>query len=45
MYGKEIYAGGMLKLTGAGEDDGEYSIKSVNHTYDSGWQMSIEIEN
>ena len=45
MYGKEIYAGGVLKLTGAGEDDGEYSIKSVNHTYDSGWQMSIEIEN
>ena len=45
MHGREIYAGGMLKLTGAGEDDGEYSIKSVNHTYDSGWQMSIEIEN
>lgn len=45
MYGREIYAGGMLKLTGAGEDDGEYSIKSVNHTFDSGWKMSIEIEN
>ncbi len=45
MYGKEIYAGCMLQLTGAGEDDGEYSIKSVNHTFDSGWQMSIEIEN
>ncbi|MEN4053766.1 contractile injection system protein, VgrG/Pvc8 family [Sulfurimonas sp. NWX79] len=45
MYGKEIYAGGMLKLSGAGEDDGEYSIKSVNHTFDSGWKMSIEIEN
>lgn len=45
MYGKEIYAGGILKLTGAGEDDGEYSIKSVNHTFSSGWSMSIEIEN
>ena len=45
MYGREIYAGGELKLSGAGEDDGEYSIKSVNHTFDSGWKMSIEIEN
>ncbi len=45
MYGKEIYAGGTLKLTGAGEDDGEYSIKSVNHSFDGGWSMSIEIEN
>ncbi len=45
MYGKEIYAGGMLQLSGAGEDDGEYSIKSVNHTFDSGWKMSVEIEN
>ena len=45
MYGREVYAGGMLKLTGAKEDDGEYSIKSVNHTFDSGWKMSIEIEN
>jgi phage protein D len=45
MYGKEIYAGGMLKLSGAGEDDGEYSIKSVSHSFDNGWSMSIEIEN
>lgn len=45
MYGREIYAGGMLKLTGVKEDDGEYSIKSVNHTFDGGWKMSIEIEN
>ncbi len=45
MYGKEIYAGGKLKLTGFGEDDGEYSIKSVNHTFDDGWVMSVEIEN
>jgi len=45
MHGKEIYAGGTLKLTGFGEDDGEYSIKSVNHTFDDGWVMIIEIEN
>jgi len=45
MYGKEIYAGGVLKLTGVGEDDGEYSIKSVDHTFDGGWSMSVEIEN
>jgi len=45
MYGKEIYAGGTLKLTGAGEDDGEYSIKSVRHSFDGGWSMDIEIEN
>jgi len=45
MYGREIYAGGMLRLSGVGEDDGEYSIKSVNHTLDSGWKMSIEIQN
>ena len=45
MYGKEIYAGGMLKLIGAGEDDGEYTIKSVNHSLDGGWKMRVEIEN
>ena len=45
VYGKEIYAGGMLRLSGVGEDDGEYSIKSVNHTFENGWKMSIEIEN
>jgi phage protein D len=45
MYGKEIYAGGILQLSGAGEDDGEYSIKSVSHSFDNGWSMSIEIEN
>lgn len=45
MYGREIYAGGILKLSGANEDNGEYSIKSVNHTFDGAWKMSIEIEN
>ena len=44
-YGREIYAGGMLKLTGAGEDDGEYTIKSVNHSLEGGWKMRVEIEN
>lgn len=44
MYGREIYAGGVLKLSGAGEDNGEYSIKSVNHAFGGGWSMSIEIE-
>jgi len=45
IHGKELYAGGRLQLKGAKEDSGEYSIKSVNHTFDSGWKMSIEIEN
>lgn len=45
MYGREIYAGSVLKLSGVGEDSGEYSIKSVNHTYSNGWSMNIEIEN
>lgn len=44
-YGQPIYAGGTLKLTGAGEDSGEYSIKRVDHTLEGGWSMSIEIEN
>ena len=44
-YGREIYAGGMLKLTGVGEDDGEYTIKSVNHSLEGGWKMRVEIEN
>jgi Bacteriophage probable baseplate hub protein len=45
IYGKEIYAGSTLKLTGANEDDGEYSIKSISHSYGNGWSMNIEIEN
>lgn len=45
IYGKEVYAGAILKLSGADEDDGEYSIKSVNHSFSGGWSMSIEIEN
>lgn len=45
IYGGEIYAGGVLKLTGAGEDNGEYVIKSIKHTSDKSWVMNIEIEN
>ena len=45
MYGKEIYAGGTLKLTGSGEDDGEYMITSVNHSFDSGWKINVNFEN
>ncbi len=44
MYGKEIYAGGILRLSGAGEDNGDYSIKTVSHNFSKGWTMSIEIE-
>jgi hypothetical protein len=44
--GFELYAGGVLNLTKTLEDDGEYEIKSANHTLDgSGWNVSIEIEN
>jgi len=44
--GFTIYAGGILDLSGTFEDDGEYEIKSVNHTLDSnGWNMQIKIEN
>jgi hypothetical protein len=45
-YGFEIYAGGILDLSGTYEDDGEYNIKSVHHTLDdSGWNLTIDIEN
>ncbi len=44
-YGREIYAGGVLELEGFGDDSGEYSIKSVEHTLDGSWKISIEIEN
>jgi len=45
LKGELIFAGGVLNLTNAGEDSGEYGIKSVTHTIDSsGWNMDIEIE-
>jgi len=44
--GKAIFAGGKLNLVGSIEDDGEYSIKSVQHEFnDNGWTTSIEFEN
>ncbi|CUV65239.1 Putative phage tail protein D [Sulfurovum sp. enrichment culture clone C5] len=44
-YGSLIFAGGVLNLTDAGEDDGEYIIKSVSHSLDdNGWSMDIEVE-
>ncbi|MDY0320433.1 MAG: contractile injection system protein, VgrG/Pvc8 family [Arcobacteraceae bacterium] len=44
--GFEIYAGGILNITGTLEDDGEYEIKSVNHTLDeNGWNITIDVEN
>ena len=45
-YGFEIYAGGILDLTGTYDDDGDYDIKRVDHTVDeSGWNINIEIDN
>jgi len=43
--GKEIRAGGILTLTGFGEDDGEYSIKRVTHNLSSsGYINRVEFE-
>ena len=43
--GEIIFAGGKLLLTDSIEDDGEYQIKSVKHTFDSnGWMISINFE-
>ena len=44
MAGKTIYAGGTLKLSGAEEDDGEYTINSVSHTVGNGWVMDVDFE-
>ncbi len=45
-YGFEIYAGGILDITGTLEDDGDYDIESVHHTIDeSGWNITIDIKN
>ena len=47
MEGAEIYAGGLLELTGTPEDNRpDYTIKSVEHTLDTqnGWQMNITFE-
>ncbi len=43
--GGAYYAGGKLNLVGTLEDDDEYQIKSINHTYNnSGWSCKIEFE-
>jgi len=45
LKGELIFAGGVLNLTNAGEDSGEYSIKSVTHTLDgSGWNIDVGFE-
>jgi len=44
--GEIIFAGGKLVLIDTLEDDGEYQIKSVSHTFDvNGWVTSLEFEN
>ena len=44
--GMNIIAGAKLKLTGFGEDDGEYSIKRVTHNLSgSGYTVRVEFEN
>jgi phage protein D len=44
--GFNVYAGGILNLSGTFEDDDIYWIKSVKHTLDSsGWNISMEIAN
>lgn len=45
--GNVIFAGGNLKLIDTLEDDGEYHIKSVHHTFtkSNGWITKIEFEN
>jgi len=46
IYGQNIRAGGILKLIGFGSDNGDYTIKSVEHTLDeSGYSVYVEFEN
>ncbi|HFU76168.1 MAG TPA: phage tail protein [Arcobacter sp.] len=46
MAGEVIFAGGTLNLIDTLEDDGEYRIKSVNHSFtSSGWTISLNFEN
>lgn len=45
IYGSKIYAGGVLSLVNAGEDDGEYNIKAAEHTLSQeGFTTSLEFE-
>lgn len=44
--GRNIIAGGILNLTGFGEDDGKYNIKRVTHTLGTGgYTVRVEFEN
>jgi len=46
MAGVVIFAGGTLNLVDTLEDDGEYRIKSVNHSFtSSGWTINLNFEN
>ncbi|PHO10340.1 phage tail protein [Malaciobacter canalis] len=43
--GEAIFAGGKLNLVNTLEDDGEYQIKTVEHTFDQGgWMININFE-
>lgn len=43
--GEILFAGGKLNLVNTLEDDGEYQVKTVEHTFDSnGWKMTINFE-
>ncbi len=46
--GEVIFAGGIMKLLNVNEDDDlEYNIKSVRHTYSKrgGWLVDLNFEN
>ena len=45
IYGSKVFAGGTLTLSNAGGDDGEYRIKSVNHSLSAdSFTTSVEFE-
>ena len=45
IYGSKVFAGGILSLSNAGEDSGEYRIKSVNHSLSAdSFSTSVEFE-
>lgn len=45
IYGSKVFAGGILSLSNAGEDSGEYRIKSVNHSLSAdSFMTSVEFE-
>lgn len=45
IYGSKVFAGGILTLSEAGGDEGEYRIKSVNHSLSAdSFTTSVEFE-